>query len=155
MMASGFRAEIEGMDDFKAKLVGLRKDMQAILEEATEAGAEVIRDESNHLAPGPHVTTEVVSKTWSHADIEIGPDKEHWYYMFFEVGAQPHEIKPRKVGGLQFPGSEGEFIVRMLASHQGMAARPFLRPAMDDKKDEAEEAVGRKFLEVITKYLEK
>jgi HK97 gp10 family phage protein len=150
-----FRAEIKGMDDFQKKLVGLRKDMTKILEEATQAGADVVADEANHLAPGPYIKTEVVDSTWTHADIDIGPDEDHWYYRFFEFGAGPHEVTPKNVGGLRFLGPEGEMIVRVFAYPQGMAADPFLRPAHDTKKDEAEEATGQVFLSVINKYLER
>lgn len=150
-----FRAEIENMDDLEKKIVGLRKDMSKILETATQAGANVIADEADHLAPGPHIDTEVVELTWSHADIEIGPDKEHWYYKFFETGTAAHEVTPRSVGGLEFPGAEGEMVVRQVVFVSGMPASPFMRPAFDGKKNEAEEAVGREFLQVINKYLER
>lgn len=150
-----FRAEIEGMEDLQKKIVGLRKDIAKILEEAAQAGADVIAAEANTLAPGPHIETEVAESTWTHADINIGPDKEHWYYRFFEFGAGPHEISPKKVGGLQFPGREGEAVVRMIVHHQGMAASPFLRPAHENKSKDAEEATGQKFLSVINKYLER
>ena len=150
-----FRAEIKNMDDLEKKIVGLRKDMSKILEQAAQAGADVIADEANHLAPGPYIDTDVVGLTWAHADVEIGPDKEHWYYLFYETGTAPHEVTPRSVGGLEFPGQEGEMVVRQIVSVPGMAARPFLRPAFDGKKDEAEEATGREFLKVINKYLER
>lgn len=151
----GFRAEIKGDEELKKKIIGLRKDISAILDQAAGAGANVIADEANHLAPGPHIETEIVESTWTHSDINIGPDKEHWYYQFFETGVQPHEITPSKVGGLAFPGREGEMVVRVFASHQGMGAKPFLRPAHDTKKGDAEEATGRKFLQVINKYIER
>lgn len=150
-----FRAEIQGIEDFEKKLVAMRKEISAMLEEAAQAGAEVIAERANNLAPGPNIITDVTAKTWTHADVDIGPDKEHWYYRFFETGAQPHEITNRKTGGLQFMGQAGEMIVRVAASHQGMGAKPFLRPAIDEKKDEAEEATGRKFLEVINKHIER
>lgn len=149
-----FRAEVD-TDELKKKIVGLRKDMAKILEQATQVGADVIADEADHLAPGPYIETDVSAKTWVKVDIEIGPDKEHWYYLFFETGTQPHEVTPRSVGGLEFPGREGEMVVRQVVSVSGMGASPFMRPAYDGKKDEAEEAVGREFLKVINKYLER
>jgi len=153
-MGDSFRVELEGLDDLERKLVAIRKEVGAILEQAAQAGADVVAREANSLAPGPNIKTEVVAKTWTHADINIGPDRDHWYYMFFETGAQAHEITPRKTGGLKFPGREGEMVVRVFASHQGMGAVPFLRPAMDAKRDEAEDATGREFLKVIQKYYE-
>ena len=153
-MADGFRAEIKGDQEFKKKIVNLRKEISAILEEAALAGADVIKDEANRLAPGPHIETDVVESTWTHADVEIGPDKEHWYYRFFETGTSAHEVTPKTAGGLAFPWG-GEMIVRMISHPSGMAAQPFLRPARDEKEKEADEATGRKFLEVINRHLEK
>lgn len=150
-----FRAELEGIEDLEKKLVGLRKDLNQILETATLAGAEVVQEEANHLAPGPHIEVKTVGKKLTYCAVFIGPDKEHWYYQFFETGAQAHEITPRSKGGMEFPGAGGEMIVRVFAFHQGMAARPFLRPAFDTKKDEAEEATGQEFLKAINKYIER
>jgi len=147
-----FRAELEGIDDLEKKLAGLRKEITGILEQATQAGADVVVDEANHLAPGPNIETKTVGKRLTYCAIFIGPDKEHWYYQFFEYGAQPHEITPKNTGGLQFPGREGEMIVRMVAHHSGMPAKPFLRPAFDEKRDEAEEATGQEFLKIINKF---
>ena len=48
-----------------------------------------------------------------------------------------------------------ELTVRMIVHHPGMVAQPFLRPAFDEKKGKAEEAIGKKFLEVINKHVEK
>lgn len=150
-----FRSEIKGDKDFEKKLIGLRKDMSKILEEAAQAGADVIADEANHLAPGPHIKTEVVESKMTHADVEIGPDEDHWYYRFFETGAGPHEVTPKNVGGLRFLGPEGKMIVRTFAFPGGMGASPFLRPAHDGKSDEAEQATGKVFLSVINKFLER
>ena len=125
-MAKGFRAEIEGDKEFYAKLRSMSNQMAAVLGDAAQAGADVVKDQANRLAPGPHIETDLAKKTKAFAEVEIGPDDEHWYYRFFETGAQPHEITPDTKGGLEFPGRGGEMIVRVLASHQGMAASPFL-----------------------------
>jgi HK97 gp10 family phage protein len=154
-MAKGFRAEIKGDEEFYAKLRSMASQMSSVLEEAAQAGADVFKDEANHNAPGPHIDTELVKKTRGFAEMDIGPDDEHWYYRFFETGAGPHEITPDETGGLQFPGAIGEMIVRVVVSHQGMGAKPFLRPAFDDKKGQADEATGQKFLDVINKHVER
>lgn len=154
-MAKGFRAEIEGDKEFYQKLRMMANQMSLILEEASQAGADVVKEEANLLAPGPHIETDLNRKTRFWAEMSIGPDDEHWYYRFFESGVQPHEITPGSRGGLEFMGREGELIVRVFVSHQGMAAKPFLRPALDDKKGQAEEATGQKFLEVINKHVER
>lgn len=152
-MADGFRATIEGDEEFIRKLRGMGAGISSVLEEAVQAGSDVIADHANSLAPGPHIETDLKKKTRTFAEMEIGPDKEHWYYRFFETGTAPHEITPKKKGGLAFPYL-GEKIVRMISNPSGMPAQPFLRPARDEKEDEAEEATGQTFLKVINKYLE-
>lgn len=154
-MAKGFRADIKGDKEFYKKLRAMAGQMSDVLEEAAEAGAQVIQEEANPNAPGPHIEIDLVKKTKEYAEMEIGPDDEHWYYRFFETGVQPHEITPDEGGGLTFPGSAGEMIVRVFVSHQGMGAKPFLRPARDEKAGQAEEATGQKFLEVINKHVER
>jgi len=151
-MADGFRATIEGDKEFEAKLASLRSQISGILEEATLAGAEVIKDQADHLAPAPHIETEIVESTHYQATADIGPDEDHWYYRFLETGAGPHEIT---APGLVFTGMEGDQIVRVSVDHHGMAARPFLRSAHDEKQAEATEATGQTFLEIINKHLEK
>jgi len=154
-MAKGFRAEIKGDKEFYKKLRAMASQMSTVLESAAEAGAEIVRDEANHLAPGPNIEIDLAKKTREFAEVEIGPDDDHWYYRFFETGAQPHEITPKNKGGLTLPGRDGEMIVRVLAEHGGMGASPFLRPAFDEKKSQAEEATGKKFLEVINRHVER
>jgi HK97 gp10 family phage protein len=154
-MAKGFRAEIKGDKEFYAKLQSMANQMSAVLDEASQAGADVVKDQANRLAPGPNIETDLARRTRYLAEQEIGPDDEFWYYRFFESGAQPHEITPSSQGGLEFKGLDGELIVRVVVDHQGMAAKPFLRPAFDEKKSQAEEATGKKFLEVINKHVER
>lgn len=154
-MAKGFRAELEGDDELIKKFFSMEKEFAAsVLEEAAQAGADVIKDEANRNAPGPHIVTDLVKKTRAFAEMEIGPDDDHWYYRFFETGTSSHEVTPKNAGGLELMFG-GELIVRMIAHPSGMAAQPFLRPAWDEKEKEAEEATGQKFIELIDKYVEK
>ncbi len=154
-MAKGFRAELEGDEELIKKFYGMEKEFAAgALEDAAQAGADVIADEANRNAPGPHIETDLKKKTRAFAAMEIGPDDDHWYYRFFETGTSAHEVTPKNAGGLELMWM-GELIVRMIAHPSGMAAQPFLRPAHDEKKDQAVEATGREFIAVIDKYVEK
>ena len=76
-------------------------------------------------------------------EVGIGPDKDHWYYQFFETGAGRHPIGPESKKAIRFPGAEGQELVRFGVTHPGMAARPFLRPALDGQKAEAVRALGQ------------
>ncbi len=153
-MADGFRAEIKGDEEFIKKLRSMGAGISDVLEEAALDGADVIKDHANKLAPGPHIETDVKSVTRTRAKVDIGPDEYHWYYRFFETGTAKHEVTPKNKAGLAFPFL-GERIVRMISNPSGMAAQPFLRPARDEKEAAAEEATGRKFLDVINRHVEK
>jgi HK97 gp10 family phage protein len=153
-MAKGIRVTIEGDEELLKKLRALGAGVERILETAVLAGAEIVKDQANSLAPGPHIEAEVTEKSRTKATAEIGPDKEHFYYRFFETGAQPHEITPKNAGGLSFAGHDGDIVLQRV-SHPGMAASPFLRPAMDEKKDTAVDATGAEFKREIDKQVEK
>lgn len=155
-LTQGFGVDIQGDEELIKKFQSMAKDFAAgVLEESALAGAEKIAERANSLAPGPFIEIELDKKTRDYATVKIGPDEEHWYYRFFETGVGPHEITPEKTGGLQFPGAGGEAIVRVIASHQGMGAKPFLLPAFDEKIGQAKEATGQKFLDVINKHVER
>ena len=53
-----------------------------------------------------------------------------------------HPIGPESGKAIKFAGAEGQEMVRFGVTHPGMAARPFLRPALDGQKGRAVEAVG-------------
>lgn len=100
--------------------------------EAALAGAEVIQDAANPKAPGPNIGIEVDAPSLARGitAVNIGPLKEFWYYRFFEFGTSPHEISPEAAQALRgFEGGQEIFS----EGHQvgGIAAQPFLRPAMD------------------------
>ncbi len=133
---------IEGREELKAKFEWLAHEARGpALERAVLAGAEPIRADANRRAPGPHIEAEIAESSDLAAEVAIGPDRDHWYYRFFEFGAGSHAIGPAKGKAIRFPGSEGETI-RFGVVHPGMAAAPFLRPALDGQKEEAVREVG-------------
>ena len=116
-------ARVEGMAKLSLTLKALQASTKAALEKASLEGAEVISEEAGHLAPrrayetsvghlADHIITEVAKSTPSTCLVRIGPDEDHWYGRFSETGT----VK--------------------------MAARPFLRPALDTKQREAVEKFG-------------
>ena len=136
-------ARVEGADELKAKLEALgTKARGAILERAGEAGAEVIRAAAEANAPGPHIELALSRSAEYAVEFEIGPDMAHWYYQFFETGAGRHTIEGNTKMAVAFLGADGE-VVREVVDHPGMKAKPFLRPAIDAKGDEATQVVGR------------
>lgn len=130
---------LEGGEELLAKLRALDLNVKEELRDAGLAAAERIRATAEGMAPGPHIRLRVARQTATMVALEIGPDKEHWYYKFFETGARPHEI----VGDptLSFEGHSGRVVTRRVR-HPGMAASPFLRPAMDAEEGGARDEFG-------------
>lgn len=132
---------IEGMEELLRKLGQLQDDVSAVLDEATLAGAEVVRTYAAQQAPGPHVEKDLAARTRLAAEAHVGPDDAHWYYKFAETGTGPHEIGPDAKQALAFEGNEGR-VVTTFVDHPGHPAEPFLRPALDTQKGAATDAVG-------------
>ena len=137
--------KLVGEDELYRALMRLGQAARGGIEPALREGAEVIRAEAESQAPGPHIEISDIEIAGNAAKIKIGPDKDHWYYQFFELGAQPHEIHPRYKTGkkaLRFPGEDGEKLA-WAVRHPGIPAKPFLRPAVDSKGQEAVEEARR------------
>jgi HK97 gp10 family phage protein len=146
-------SKLIGEKELKEKLEKLGSRARASLLTATQAGGEVIREEANRNAPGPHVVMGHEKAQNSQAEVEIGPDEEHWYYRFFEFGAGPHEIKAKTAAALAFEGRSG-LVITQAVQHPGMAAVPFLRPAMDGKRKETVAEMGQVFRREIDRLVE-
>ena len=147
-MSATFDVKLEGGDDLIEKLRRMDLNVKKEVRAATVAGAEIIQDAANGLAPGPHIKTRVVSATEKAVTVDIGPDKEHWYYRFVETGATAHEIRGKKGKRLRFEGSDG-LVITPQVSHPGMGASPFLRPAHDGNHDTSRDAIGAKLRSTV------
>ena len=139
-------AKIEGMDELIGKLQRLGISVSDSLSIAVEAGAQIIADVANDKAPAPHIITDELEKSNTKVTVGIGPDDPHWYYRYLETGASAHEIKGNPL--LAFEGREG-IVITHSVQHPGMAARPFLRPAFDEKHKAATDKVGDEIAKVI------
>ena len=117
-------ANLLGDKTLARRLAALERNAgRTILSRATAAGAEVVREEAARLAPrsstgGVHAADHIKRRrkkaSRTRALFEIGYDrKKAWYLRFLELGTK--------------------FI----------SARPHLRPALDNKKNEATREVGR------------
>ena len=139
--------KIEGLDDLLRKLGNLGAEVSKELTAAVEEGAEIIQEAAISLAPGPEIGIEVEESTATRAQVAIGPEKDKWYYRFFEFGAVPHDI----IGSphVAFEGREGLFVGRGAEKTGGVPAEPFLRPAFDANKDKARDRVGEVLAERI------
>lgn len=149
MSGNRVRVRIEGGEELLKKLERMAEAARGeALVQAAESGADAILQRANELAPGPHLVMESRPVGGS-VEVRIGPDKEHWFYKFFESGAQPHEIDPKKAGALIFEGRNG-LVMTKSVSHTGMRAQPFARPAMTERQGEAEARIREKLLGAVT-----
>lgn len=142
-------AKIEGGDALIRRLEQMGVDVTQVLVAAAAAGAQVIADTANELAPAPRVLIEGDTKASkkNHIAVNIGPSEEKWYWRFLETGAIGHDISPRSKKALAFD-VDGERVMAWAVEHPGMAAKPFLRPAFDKEKDNATKAVGESIKQV-------
>lgn len=93
-----------------------------IIKEALKAAAEPVRAEASRLAPVAtgKLSEHIIIKPGKQNTVLVGPDSDAFYGLFQELGTSRH------------------------------AAQPFLRPALDAKKDEANRIAG----EVIGREIE-
>lgn len=146
--------EVDGADELIAALRAVSEAPDKVLERATIAGAEVIQDLAEQKAPGPGIDHETEKIVPGSVTVAVGPDKDHWYYLFAETGAQAHEIDPKNRQALRWPGFEGDQFAEHTA-HPGTPARPFMRPAADQGADAAAAAVGNVIAQEISKHEER
>jgi len=142
-------AKVEGGDALVKRLKQMGLDVTQILAQAAAAGAQVIADTANSLAPEPRVLIEADSKASRRNKVAmaVGPAQDKWYWRFLETGAAGHGISPRSKKALAFE-VDGELVMAWAVKHPGMAAKPFLRPAFDREKDNATKTVGENIKQV-------
>jgi len=134
-MARGtVRLRIKGGDELARRLEALGDKAGQIIEPAAMAGAEVIREAASENASkgtyatgklARHIVAKVEDVERMSATIAVGPDKEGYYAPWVEFG---HALvrgkrKEKKVVGRVPP-------------------HPFLRPALDENRKQAREAVA-------------
>lgn len=124
-----------------------------IMRSALRAGAKIIADEAKLNVPvrdgdlrnSIRVTTRA-RKGQVSASAKAG-SKKAWYWRFVEFGTAAHTIKSSTGASLFFNGGAYKTV-----RHPGARARPFMRPAMDSRADDAIRAVGMKIKERLTQY---
>lgn len=141
-MAEG--VEVEGLEEVMGNFQALEMAARRGLGDAAEAGGEEMVELAMQLAPGPYIVMGRVRQRGDTAETAVGPDRDHWYYVFFEMGATEHEIAGNP---LVFEGDNG-LVITGGVRHPGMAAQPFLRPVLHE--DSPAEAAGEAFWEAIS-----
>lgn len=142
---------VDGAEKIQNALREVADKAAGILEEATLAGAEIVRAEAARNAPrstgalAENIEMVVVEKDRKKVNVAIGPDvakpnrkaRRRFYGLFVEFGTQAHTIKARRGRALRI-GDE----FRAAAEHPGMTPRPFMRPALDSKSEAAQARIA-------------
>jgi HK97 gp10 family phage protein len=126
---------------------------QKILRNGLNAGAKVIRDEARRLAPHKSGAMANSIKTASSLDQNAGQvvvkvrlrGRHAFLGYFMEYGVLPHMIWVKSKMSLVING----VAIGRQVMHPGFAARPFMRPALDAKAQEAVQVVG----DYMSRYL--
>lgn len=101
--------------------------------------AGIIRDEAEANAPEEdgflkaHIIQEILEETEDAITVAVGPDRDAFYGLIVEFGADPHNEEPETKRVL----SDGKEVFGVEVNHPGVPERPFLRPAFDDNIDRA------------------
>ena len=118
---------VEGGDALRRALLAVGRRVYRLVDKALLAAAEPVRQEASRRAPvrtGRLASSIVAERERPRRHlrrVRVGPNKEAYYGLFVELG---HVIR---VGG---SGRKGKVLGHV-------PARPFLRPALDARADEA------------------
>lgn len=122
---------VRGLDSLQRRLAQIEREMDRALPDAAVAGANVIRDEARAIGervamserPGGHMVRGIRTfrpeRIPSGVRVAIGVQRRLWYGVFPEFGTSR------------------------------MAARPFMRPALDSKAREAEQAFAERMRQAL------
>lgn len=151
-MSDFCKVKIEGLDELQVKIKAMAGDeFRKVVTDATKKGAEVIRAQAAANAPydadsqydvhlKDHIVVSMSKKTSAlggTVTAKIGPDQVVWYGRLVEFG---HNLV-RVVGSRRGKGSHKFKLVKNKQIIGTVEPKPFLRPAVDAKKDEATNTV--------------
>ena len=150
-MTQSFK-NIKGGQELFAMLQTLPVKLEKnILRGAMRAGAKVIATEAKNNAPvksgellGSIKIGTKSKKGQVIASVKVG-NKKVWYSHFIEFGTAAHTITAKK-GALSFGGFVGKSV-----EHTGIRAKPFMRPALDAKSNQAIQEAGNYIAKRLTK----
>lgn len=145
---------IKGGKELNAVLQKLPVSIEKnILRSALRMGAKEIAEEAQRQVPKDDLDLYESIKISANYDRRKGQviakvkagNKRVFYAKFVEYGVASHIIKMRD-GVLSFNG-----VAARSVHHSGYSAKPFMRPALDTKADDALRAVARQIKKRLTK----
>jgi HK97 gp10 family phage protein len=144
---------VRGLSELQKFLDELpQKVEQNILRSALSAGARVVRDQAKANAPVKTGTLRAGLKVSSRISkgvvtASVKAKGKHGYLApWLEYGTSAHKIAGKKGGWLSFGG-----IFAKSVEHPGISPRPFLRPALEARAQDALVAVGEAIKKRLTR----
>lgn len=149
--------EIKGAAELQRALKELPVKLErVVLRGALRAGAVEIQREAKALAPvesgrlrdSIRISGGAKRGGYVYSQVKVGGNKkgDAFYAHMVEFGTKPHEIKPKSAPSLFLAG-----LLRSTVKHPGARAKPFMRPAFDNKVEDATKAVGKYIAERLAK----
>lgn len=140
------RIEVKGAKELIRKFERMGINSSDVLEDAVRAGATLVERDADRMAPNPNIDQAVVVKTPETVQVDVGPDKEHWYYRFWEWGTKAK--RPKRATAMQI-WYGGQVVTFSRGEVPPLAAQPFLRPAYETNKSSAERAINQAIYTVV------
>ena len=128
-----FTAELEGAEQLAHDWVNVRAAVRAGMRRGVSLGTREGADEARHKHPFKNRTGNLERSiagrvTGSSSDEHRGEIVAGAKYAsFVENGTRPHEIRPKRAGGvLRFVASDGAVVLTRRVMHPGTTALPFM-----------------------------
>lgn len=145
--------EIQGLEKVVGELKRRGMDVRAGLEAICHAGAAVVLEDARQRAPGSvaeNLGKKTTAKRATRVEVSVGPQREKHIARFVEYGTKPHVIAPRvkkrgRKRALAVPG----WGVYARVRHPGAKKQPFLRPAYQAQKGNAEQEMAKATKRVV------
>jgi HK97 gp10 family phage protein len=150
-------SEILGLDTVLRNLEKLPFTLrEKHMKKALRVAGEFLKERMRERAPDytgnlrREITSTVAGTTAAEGVVRVGPSKKAWYAHFIEFGTAGHAIQRKRARVLMDVYGT---VYGTSVQHPGTKAAPFIRPTLDEHKDEARKLVGEALWEGIESEL--
>jgi HK97 gp10 family phage protein len=170
-MSGTVKVTFQGLDTLTQRLRAVGAASQAVFCQAAEAGGRVVQSAAIANAPGPLIGLDVKAESNTRAVASVGPlrGNHSFYYRFFEFGTKAHSATGKaddtnsrsfkrylkRIGRTDLASTVTPRMMMRSGGGwktpqkvRGVAAKPFLRPAME-RVEEITSAVGAVYEQAI------
>lgn len=138
--------ELQGLDEVVRELRRRKLDVQAGLETICHAGARIVEQQAIANAVtevAQQVERQTTAKRATRVEVSVGvlrAKRGKQLAKWLEFGTRPHAIPKARKRGRKVLYFGGRFV--WAVQHPGARARPWLRPAYDASKGQAQTAMA-------------